>query len=77
MKQFNKVVCLLTFYLLPFTFSNAQPLNSKEEFTHADTLRGSNGPGRDWWDVMKYDLHVNLILRIVRLVDRILFNLKL
>ena len=27
-------------------------------YTHADTLRGSNGPGRDWWDVTKYDLHV-------------------
>ncbi len=27
-------------------------------YTHADTLRGSNGPGRDWWNVTKYDLHV-------------------
>ena len=26
--------------------------------THADTLRGSYGSGRDWWDVVKYDLHV-------------------
>lgn len=29
-----------------------------QTFTHADTLRGSNGPGRDWWDATKYDLHV-------------------
>ena len=36
----------------------AQPLNKKIIFTHADTLRGSNGPGREWWDVLKYDLHV-------------------
>lgn len=36
----------------------AQPLNKKTIFTHADTLRGSDGPGRIWWDVLKYDLHV-------------------
>ena len=36
----------------------AQPLNKKKLFTHADTLRGSNGPGRIWWDALKYDLHV-------------------
>jgi aminopeptidase N len=27
-------------------------------FTHADTLRGSDGPGRAWWDATFYDLHV-------------------
>ncbi len=27
-------------------------------FTHADTLRGTNGPGRSWWDATFYDLHV-------------------
>ncbi len=29
-------------------------------FTHADTLRGSNGPGRAWWDAEFYDLHVKV-----------------
>src|SRR5438270_786460 len=29
-------------------------------FTHADTLRGSNGPGRAWWDAAFYDLHVTV-----------------
>jgi aminopeptidase N len=29
-------------------------------FTHADTLRGSIGPGRAWWDVVFYDLHVKV-----------------
>ena len=29
-------------------------------FTHADTLRGANGPGRAWWDVAFYDLHVRV-----------------
>src|SRR5215471_8495 len=27
-------------------------------FSHADTLRGSDGPGRSWWDASFYDLHV-------------------
>ena len=30
----------------------------KPAFTRADTLRGSNGPARAWWDVTFYDLHV-------------------
>jgi aminopeptidase N len=29
-------------------------------FTHADTLRGSNGPGRAWWDATFYDLHATV-----------------
>lgn len=29
-------------------------------FTRADTLRGSNGPARDWWDVTFYDLSVSV-----------------
>jgi aminopeptidase N len=31
-------------------------------FTHADTLRGSEGPGRAWWDVNFYDLNVSIDL---------------
>ncbi len=27
-------------------------------YTHADTLRGSNGNGRNWWNVQHYDLAV-------------------
>ncbi|HVO35021.1 MAG TPA: M1 family metallopeptidase [Gemmatimonadales bacterium] len=29
-------------------------------YTHADTLRGSNGPERAWWDAQFYDLHVRV-----------------
>jgi aminopeptidase N len=29
-------------------------------FTHADTLRGSNGAARSWWDATFYDLHVRV-----------------
>ena len=48
-------ICLISFSIAQ---TEAQLLNKKINFTHADTLRGSNGPGRDWWDVTKYDLHV-------------------
>jgi len=29
-------------------------------FTHADSVRGAIGPGRAWWDVAFYDLHVRV-----------------
>ena len=41
--------CLVVYYSGAFS----------QTFTHADTLRGSNGPGRAWWNATKYDLHVN------------------
>ncbi len=47
---FSIIVCL--------SKSVAQPLSGKTELTHADTLRGTYGPERAWWDVLKYDLHV-------------------
>ncbi len=34
--------------------------NTTFAFTHADTLRGSNGSGRTWWDVQHYDLWASL-----------------
>lgn len=36
----------------------AQPLQHGSGFTRADTLRGSNGPFRAWWDVGHYDVRV-------------------
>lgn len=53
MKKIVTGFCLL---LIGFNASFAQP------FTHADTLRGSNGPGRSWWNATKYDLHVKFNL---------------
>lgn len=29
-------------------------------YTRQDTLRGSNGPGRNWWNVIRYDLSFSL-----------------
>lgn len=58
MKQLFKACCLFIFSFLLFTSAFGQPLKQSNRFTHADTLRGTYGPGRDWWDVLKYDLHV-------------------
>ena len=62
MKQTLKVLTIFNYSLLIINYSSAQPLKHQKEFTHADTLRGSYGPGRDWWDALKYDLHVNFNL---------------
>ena len=43
-------------FLSPKLF--AQPLSSKKQFTHQDTLRGTITPERAWWDVMNYDISV-------------------
>ena len=49
--------------LLLSTFAGATALAQSaapKTFTRADTLRGSNGPGRAWWDATFYDLHVTI-----------------
>ena len=57
--KWNKVCPLAILIMLTFKINlTAQQVNTKKRYTHADTLRGSYGPGRDWWDVIKYDLHV-------------------
>lgn len=50
MKYFIRSFTLL-YSLFAVQYSSAQ-------FTRQDTLRGSNGSGRDWWDVKKYDLRI-------------------
>jgi len=54
----KKLFFLLTSYSLLNVQCSAQPLNQKQKFTHQDTLRGSIGPEREWWDVLHYDVHV-------------------
>ncbi len=49
---------LLIFLLFPLQAANAQPLHGSRHFTKADTLRGSIGSARAWWDVTHYDVHV-------------------
>lgn len=45
--------------LLASVALSAQPLKKVSHFTRADTLRGSNGPYRAWWDVTHYDVTVH------------------
>ena len=44
--------------ILIFNFSLLIIISVNAQFTHQDTLRGSNGQGRDWWDVMTYKIQV-------------------
>jgi aminopeptidase N len=62
MKQLIRGLLVFIFYLLLITYSQAQPLKHSKNFAHADTLRGTYGPTRDWWNVTKYDLHVKFNL---------------
>lgn len=49
--------CTLLF-LTAVNKADAQLGEKKQVFTHADTLRGSNGPFRTAWDVLHYDITV-------------------
>ncbi len=54
-----KLILALSVILCKHNTAEAQLLNKKQDFTKADTLRGTYGPERDWWDVQHYDLHVS------------------
>src|SRR5438874_10058502 len=59
MNQMRKQILLLAPLMILFgSCTLAQPLNRKKSFTHQDTLRGSIGPERAWWDVLHYDVAV-------------------
>jgi aminopeptidase N len=49
-KYFYKAIIVFSF-LLPAKFSNSQ-------YTHQDSLRGSIGYARAWWNVLRYDITV-------------------
>lgn len=51
------IIAAFCFFL--FTGSNL----FSQTYTLADTLRGSNGPGRAWWNATRYDLHVKLNIK--------------
>jgi aminopeptidase N len=50
-----KSVSFFFCYLLMVLYANAQSTG----FSRADTLRGSNGAGRNFWNVLHYDITVN------------------
>src|SRR3569833_3892414 len=58
-----RIATLLSTALLALTLPAAAQTAAAQDtahFTHADTLRGSNGPGRTWWDAEFYDLHIGV-----------------
>ncbi|MBL0056834.1 MAG: M1 family metallopeptidase [Chitinophagaceae bacterium] len=57
MKQVLRFFVIFHFSFFIFHSVLAQS-SRKAPLTHADTLRGTYGPSRDWWDVLKYNLHV-------------------
>ncbi len=63
MQQIAKAFLIFNFSFLIFNSLLAQPLKQSKGFTHADTLRGTYGATRDWWDVTKYDLHVKFNIK--------------
>ena len=63
MKQIIKAFLILNSSFLIFNYSKAQLLDKQAAFTHADSLRGTYGPSRDWWDVLKYDLNVKFSIQ--------------
>ncbi len=54
----RRTLVVLALVLAPLGTSGAQ--RASAVFTHADTLRGTNGPARAWWDATFYDLHVRV-----------------
>ena len=58
MRQITGIASILVFNFLLVASAQAQPLNQKKGFTHADTLRGSLRPERTSWEVLKYDITV-------------------
>ncbi len=54
----RSLVTLVSFSAAVAAGGKAAAQRPPRTFTHADTLRGSNGPGRAWWDATFYDLHV-------------------
>lgn len=56
--QKNLTFFLLLFFVFVFLNAFSQPLSRERRFTIDDTLRGTNGPERAWWDVTHYGLKV-------------------
>jgi len=59
MKQYIfRSLCFVAFFSCLNTQVTAQLGQSKNKFTHQDTLRGTIGAERSWWDVLHYAIEV-------------------
>src|SRR5687768_13293346 len=54
----KKCLLVLLIHSLVYSACISQPLHQKRNFNKQDTLRGSIGPERIWWDVLHYDIVV-------------------
>ena len=56
----NRALVVATFAALATAGAQTgqRPPEQVRKYSHADSLRGSNGPGRAWWDATYYDLNV-------------------
>lgn len=72
----RKTALLFIFSLGILSLVNAQPLNKKVNFTAQDTLRGSIGEFRAWWDVEHYNIEfeANDVEKSIRGFNEITFN---
>lgn len=52
---------LITIFVLALVVdSDAQEVKENDKFTRADRLRGSITPEREWWDLLHYDLSIEV-----------------
>jgi aminopeptidase N len=58
-KYILRSIYILFFISCSVNFLQAQPLGRKTRFTHQDTLRGTIGPERSWWNVLHYDITID------------------
>jgi len=56
----KKLVASACAFALILSATRSAGAQERHAYTHADTLRGSIGPARAWWDVSFYDLHVRV-----------------
>lgn len=54
----KRFLFLVPCILFLISCSIGQPLSKKNSFTRQDTLRGTVGPERSWWNVLHYDINV-------------------
>ena len=57
-----RLPCAFVFPLLLILVSCCPRTTGAQPFDRQDTLRGSNGSGRNWWDVQRYDLRISFDL---------------
>ena len=58
--MFSLRFCFSFFFLGVILLPGIEPLYAQDKFTKQDTLRGSITPERNWWDLIHYDLSLQV-----------------